>query len=101
VRKDEQRRGRRKRLPGSPRNRQRSRRRRRRGRPRRPRRRRTLAAARCGTADFAVAPASIETPKTEDEKKQEAFDLVLATIEALAEDREEDEKICGSMIKQH
>ena len=41
-----------------------------------------------------------EAPKTEDEKKQEAFDLVLATIEALAEDREEDEKIWGSMIKQ-
>ncbi len=38
--------------------------------------------------------------KTEAEKKQEAFDLVLATIEALAEDREEDEKIWGSMIKQ-
>jgi uncharacterized protein (TIGR00288 family) len=53
-----------------------------------------------GPADFAVAPAMTETPKTEDEKKQEAFDLVLATIEALAEDREEDEKIWGSMIKQ-
>jgi uncharacterized protein (TIGR00288 family) len=38
--------------------------------------------------------------KSEDDKKQEAFDLVLATIEALAEDREEDEKIWGSMIKQ-
>jgi uncharacterized protein (TIGR00288 family) len=46
------------------------------------------------------APATVEAPKTEDEKKQEAFDLVLATIEALAEDREEDEKIWGSMIKQ-
>ena len=45
-----------------------------------------------------AAPA--ESLKTEDEKKQEAFDLVLATIEALAEDREEDEKIWGSMIKQ-
>jgi len=45
-------------------------------------------------------PVSAETPKTDDEKKQEAFDLVLATIEALAEDREEDEKIWGSMIKQ-
>jgi len=44
--------------------------------------------------------AATEVPKTEDEKKQEAFDLVLATIEALAEDREEDEKIWGSMIKQ-
>ena len=39
-------------------------------------------------------------PRSDDEKKQEAFDLVLATIEALAEDREEDEKIWGSMIKQ-
>jgi uncharacterized protein (TIGR00288 family) len=58
-----------------------------------------------------AAPAAdatpVETPpsasppaKTDDEKKQEAFDLVLATIEALAEDREEDEKIWGSMIKQ-
>ena len=49
--------------------------------------------------------APVETPpepvtKTDDEKKQEAFDLVLATIEALAEDREADEKIWGSMIKQ-
>jgi len=50
-----------------------------------------------GPADFG---STAESPKTEDEKKQEAFDLVLATIEALAEDREEDEKIWGSMIKQ-
>ena len=50
----------------------------------------------------AAAPASTpaESTKSDDEKKQEAFDLVLATIEALAEDREEDEKIWGSMIKQ-
>jgi hypothetical protein len=46
------------------------------------------------------APASPHAAKTEEEKKQEAFDLVLATIEALAEDREADEKIWGSMIKQ-
>ena len=39
-------------------------------------------------------------PKTDDEKRQEAFDLVLSTIEALAEDRDEDDKIWGSMIKQ-
>ena len=38
--------------------------------------------------------------KTDDEKKQEAFDQVLATIEALADEREADEKIWGSMIKQ-
>ena len=56
------------------------------------------AAAEVATAD---APAAArEASKTDDEKKQEAFDLVLATIEALAEDREEDEKIWGSMIKQ-
>jgi uncharacterized protein (TIGR00288 family) len=45
-------------------------------------------------------PAATQATKSEEEKKQEAFDLVLATIEALAEDREEDEKIWGSMIKQ-
>jgi uncharacterized protein (TIGR00288 family) len=49
------------------------------------------------TAEPQAAP---HAAKTDDEKKQEAFDLVLATIEALAEDREADEKIWGSMIKQ-
>jgi hypothetical protein len=57
-------------------------------------------ASETGTADLAPSPVAAESPKSEDEKKQEAFDLVLATIEALAEDREEDEKIWGSMIKQ-
>jgi hypothetical protein len=57
------------------------------------------AAAEAATPEAAPSAAT-EVPKTEDEKKQEAFDLVLATIEALAEDREEDEKIWGSMIKQ-
>jgi uncharacterized protein (TIGR00288 family) len=47
-----------------------------------------------------TAPAASPPVKTDEVKKQEAFDLVLATIEALAEDREEDEKIWGSMIKQ-
>jgi len=57
-------------------------------------------AAETGAAELAPPPVAAETPRSEDEKKQEAFDLVLATIEALAEDREEDEKIWGSMIKQ-
>jgi len=59
------------------------------------------AAATAATASQGepVAAAS-ETARTEEEKKQEAFDLVLATLEALSEDREEDEKIWGSMIKQ-
>jgi uncharacterized protein (TIGR00288 family) len=38
--------------------------------------------------------------KTEEDKRQEAFDLVLTTIEALADERDESDKIWGSMIKQ-
>jgi uncharacterized protein (TIGR00288 family) len=59
------------------------------------------AAAPEPAAQESGAPArAAEAPKTDEEKKQEAFDLVLATLEDLAEDREEDEKIWGSMIKQ-
>jgi uncharacterized protein (TIGR00288 family) len=77
----------------------------RRGRKKTPARSTTKAAASAAApaapaAAEAGAGASTEAPKTEDEKKQEAFDLVLETLEALAEDREEDEKIWGSMIKQ-
>ena len=44
---------------------------------------------------------SAQPPRsTEAERRQEAFDLVLKTIEALADERDEDEKIWGSMIKQ-
>ncbi len=39
-------------------------------------------------------------PEAGSEKKQEAFDLVLATYDALVEERGEGEKIWGSMIKQ-
>ncbi|HMN43550.1 MAG TPA: NYN domain-containing protein [Povalibacter sp.] len=38
--------------------------------------------------------------KTEEDRRQEAFDLVLDTIEALASERDQDEKIWGSMVKQ-
>ncbi len=38
--------------------------------------------------------------KSEAELKQEAFDLVVATVEALADERDEADKIWGSMIKQ-
>jgi uncharacterized protein (TIGR00288 family) len=71
---------------------------------------RPAAQAQSGGAPASAAPDSehpaephaprTHSPSSEDERKQEAFDLVLATIEALAEDREEDEKIWGSMIKQ-
>jgi uncharacterized protein (TIGR00288 family) len=38
--------------------------------------------------------------KAEDPKRQEAIDLVVATVEALVTERGEDEKIWGSMVKQ-
>src|SRR6188472_1706203 len=38
--------------------------------------------------------------RTEEDRKQEAFDLVLDTLDALAEERDQDEKIWGSMVKQ-
>jgi uncharacterized protein (TIGR00288 family) len=53
-----------------------------------------------------TAAAGVETPKaakpqtTEEDRKQEAFDLVLDTVDALAEERDQDEKIWGSMVKQ-
>jgi hypothetical protein len=47
----------------------------------------------------ATSAAPAKVPKKADEKQQEAIDLVLETLEALAEERE-DETIWGSMIKQ-
>lgn len=40
------------------------------------------------------------TVKDEEEKRQEALDLILETVEALSEERGEQEKIWGSMVKQ-
>jgi len=53
-------------------------------------------AAPAGTA----APAKASKQKSEAVKKQEAFDLVLETVEALSSERGEDEKLWGSMVKQ-
>jgi uncharacterized protein (TIGR00288 family) len=39
-------------------------------------------------------------PKSEDDKRQEALDFIVETIEALTAERGEDEKIWGSMVKQ-
>jgi hypothetical protein len=41
-----------------------------------------------------------EDKKTDDEKKQEALDLVMATIDDLFAERGEEEKVWGSMVKQ-
>jgi uncharacterized protein (TIGR00288 family) len=49
------------------------------------------------------APAEAAKPealRSEDEKKQDLFDLVMETIEAMFSERAEDEKIWGSMVKQ-
>jgi uncharacterized protein (TIGR00288 family) len=50
-----------------------------------------------------AAGSSKEQPKvesTEEDRRQQAFDLVIDTIEALAEERDQDDKIWGSMVKQ-
>jgi uncharacterized protein (TIGR00288 family) len=39
-------------------------------------------------------------PKSDEDRRQEAFDLVMDTIEALAGERDQDDKIWGSMVKQ-
>jgi uncharacterized protein (TIGR00288 family) len=59
--------------------------------------------ARRKTAKPAAAPTAREpeaAPTPEEDRKQQAFDLVLDTIDALAEERDQDEKIWGSMVKQ-
>ncbi|MEO8040689.1 MAG: NYN domain-containing protein [Betaproteobacteria bacterium] len=40
------------------------------------------------------------TPRTEEEKRQEAIDVVMETVEALFEERGAEDKIWGSMVKQ-
>jgi uncharacterized protein (TIGR00288 family) len=60
------------------------------------------AASASASAATAAAPASAtESPQAKDEDREhDAFDLVLATIDALIAERGEDEKIWGSMVKQ-
>jgi uncharacterized protein (TIGR00288 family) len=51
--------------------------------------------------DVAVESASPPPPASgADDKRQEALDLVLATVDALVDERGEDETIWGSMVKQ-
>ena len=52
------------------------------------------------TAATGTPKDQVKVEKTEEDRKQEAFDLVLDTIEALASERDQDEKIWGSMVKQ-
>ena len=73
-----------------------------RGRPKRkPRKRATSASA---PASAGGVPAGAEAPATpleeETDRKQQALDLVLETVEALFAERGAEEKIWGSMVKQ-
>jgi uncharacterized protein (TIGR00288 family) len=52
-----------------------------------------------GTAAAAKAGRK-KTEKTEDDKQQEALDLVIETVEDLFAERDEEEKVWGSMVKQ-
>jgi uncharacterized protein (TIGR00288 family) len=63
------------------------------------------AGAASGTAGSAATPVAGTAPVPKEEEQEhdrehEAFDLVLATIDALIAERGEDEKIWGSMVKQ-
>jgi uncharacterized protein (TIGR00288 family) len=51
-----------------------------------------------GAAPAGHKPA--KAAKTEADRKQEAFDLVLETVDALSSERGEEEKVWGSMVKQ-
>ena len=64
-------------------------------------RRTAKAPAKRKTKEKAEEPAAAETPapKTEDDRREEAIDLIVSTTEALAQERGAD-KIWGSMVKQ-
>jgi uncharacterized protein (TIGR00288 family) len=47
-----------------------------------------------------ATPEAAKAPAAEGDKKQEAFDLVMETVEALSTERGAEEKIWGSMVKQ-
>jgi hypothetical protein len=67
---------------------------------RKPAKRRGRAAA---SGKTAAAPAPAETPAAsgkEEERRQEAVDLIIETVDALLSERGEEDKIWGSMVKQ-
>ncbi len=64
-----------------------------------PRPAKKTARGKAAPAAAAAAPAPA-APAEERDKKQEAFDLMLATTEALSAERDAEDKIWGSMVKQ-
>ncbi len=65
-----------------------------------PRRTRTTAAKKTAAGAAGAASEKIAAKATESDKTHEAIDLVMETIEAIAEERGSEEKIWGSMVKQ-
>jgi len=59
-----------------------------------------LDAAADGLGEGAASPAGGAAGGEESDRAQQAIDLVLATVEALAAERGEEERIWGSMVKQ-
>jgi uncharacterized protein (TIGR00288 family) len=64
--------------------------------------RKTAPKTEAGTPTVETAPAAEAAPavKPDENRQQEALDLILETIEALGAERGEDDKIWGSMVKQ-
>jgi len=68
-------------------------------RKKQPRKRAARKPARPAAAGRAAAPAVKEDKEAED-RTQAALDLIMETLEALAEERGSEEKVWGSMVKQ-
>jgi uncharacterized protein (TIGR00288 family) len=66
---------------------------------RRARRKAAEKTSAVAAVDMAGAPTD-EHKKTDEQKKQEALDLVMETVEALLGERGEEDKVWGSMVKQ-
>ena len=57
-------------------------------------------ATKAAAAAEAPSPGAAAKPSTDEERRQEAMDLVVGTIEALIAERGDEERIWGSMVKQ-
>jgi hypothetical protein len=68
--------------------------------PRRAARKKAGPAHSPGTSAAHGTSESKDSGSREEDKKQEAFDLVLATLDALLAERGAEDKIWGSMVKQ-
>jgi uncharacterized LabA/DUF88 family protein len=67
---------------------------------RRPAARKSKTTKSASTKDAKERSEAAPAPKTEEDRRQEAIDLVVETVEALSAERGEDETIWGSMVKQ-